>query len=263
MLIVDQSVLGGLDARLVAHLGAEEPGGNARLECARYLEAVAIGRGGCRALEGADLRSAPFRNELEIDPDEQALCDRLLDLRGRRYRLTPVASAVSIAQLRWCRCSSIDAERQPVSVRDVVGALESYEPVRSITKAALARRAEDDELSLTVLRAELRRLLESPIVLNRRLRIAVQDTVARGEVSMSQIATRCGRVKIDRRGHSSGETSWLARRLGVLPEAGHSAPTPWVHSDVLALIARDGLGISPREVEADAAQPEPEALISR
>jgi len=26
-------------------------------------------------------------------------------------------------------------------------------------------------------------------------------------------------------------------------------PTPWVHSDVLALIARRGLGLSPREVE--------------
>jgi hypothetical protein len=66
---------------------------------------------------------------------------------------------------------------------------------------------------------------------------------------MSEIAIRCGRVKRDSRGNESGETSWLARRLGMLPEGGHETPTPWVHSDVLALIARRGLGISPREVE--------------
>ena len=34
---------------------------------------------------------------------------------------------------------------------------------------------------------------------------------------MSEIATRCGRVKRDSRGNESGETSWLARRLGILP----------------------------------------------
>ena len=39
-------------------------------------------------------------------------------------------------------------------------------------------------------------------------------------------------------------------RLGMMPEGGRARPTPWVHSDVLALIARDGLGLSPREVES-------------
>jgi hypothetical protein len=66
---------------------------------------------------------------------------------------------------------------------------------------------------------------------------------------MSEIAIRCGRIKRDGRGNESGETSWLARRLGLLPEGGHDAPTPWIHSEVLALIARDGIGVSPREVE--------------
>jgi hypothetical protein len=66
---------------------------------------------------------------------------------------------------------------------------------------------------------------------------------------MSEIAVRCGRVKRDGKGNVSGETSWLARRIGLLPEGGQSRPTPWIHSDVLALIARDGLGASPREVE--------------
>jgi len=66
---------------------------------------------------------------------------------------------------------------------------------------------------------------------------------------MSEIATRCGRRKLDANGNHSGETSWLARRIGILPEGGKSTPTPWVSSDVLALIARNGLGIAPREAE--------------
>jgi hypothetical protein len=99
------------------------------------------------------------------------------------------------------------------------------------------------------LAAELARLAESPIVLNRRLREAVQARLARGDVTMSEIAIRCGRVKQDRRGNTSGETSWLGRRLGLLPEGGADQPTPWVHSDTLALIARDGLAMSPNQVE--------------
>ena len=63
---------------------------------------------------------------------------------------------------------------------------------------------------------------------------------------MSEIRIRCGRTKD---AGQSGDTSWLARRIGRLPEAGKTQPTPWVHSDTLALIARDGLGVSPREVE--------------
>jgi hypothetical protein len=66
---------------------------------------------------------------------------------------------------------------------------------------------------------------------------------------MSEIALRCGIVKRDRRGKVSGETSWLARRIGIMPEGGETEITPWIHSDVLAVIARKGLGISPREVE--------------
>jgi hypothetical protein len=86
-------------------------------------------------------------------------------------------------------------------------------------------------------------------VLNRGLREAALAIVERQALSMSQIAMRCGRVKRDSRGRISGETSWLARRLGIIPSFGESAPTPWVHSDVLGLIAREGLRVSPREVE--------------
>jgi hypothetical protein len=84
--------------------------------------------------------------------------------------------------------------------------------------------------------------------LNRGLREAVEREVRAG-MSMSEIATRCGRMKADRNGNRSGETSWLARRIGQMPEGGHARPTPWIHSDTLALIAREGLGVSPREVE--------------
>jgi len=131
----------------------------------------------------------------------------------------------------------------------VVGSLESYEPVRTLTRAALVLHDGESEVSSAVLRAELERVLNSPIVLNRRLRMVALATIEQEEVSISELAIRCGRVKRDRRGNESGETSWLSRRLGILPEAGRRAPTPWIHSDVLALIARRGLGISPREVE--------------
>ena len=87
-------------------------------------------------------------------------------------------------------------------------------------------------------------------MLNRRLREVVLATIGRNELSMSEIAIRCGRVKRDSRGNESGETSWLGRRLGLLPEGGQRTPTPWIHSDVLGLIARSGLGLSPREVES-------------
>jgi hypothetical protein len=136
-----------------------------------------------------------------------------------------------------------------VSVRETIGALESYEPAREVTIDAIARHNEREGISLTTLRAELERIDASRIVLNRGLREAVQAAVCTQSLSMSQIALRCGRVKRDARGNRSGETSWLARRIGLLAEGGGSTVTPWIHSDVLALIARSGLGIEPREVE--------------
>ena len=89
----------------------------------------------------------------------------------------------------------------------------------------------------------------SPIVLNRRLREVVLATVEQraAEHERDRDPLRAGEAR--RRGNESGETSWLARRLGLLPEGGKATPTPWIHSDVLALIARRGLGVGPREVE--------------
>jgi hypothetical protein len=243
-LVVARDSASGGDQRLVAHLAADEPVANAALVCASYLQDAANGRERCRALDAEDGRVAPFEHPQQPEPTPpDARAAELVDRRGDAYALERVRAALSIPELRWCR------SREPVSMREAIAALESYEPVRALTLYALALQAGSDAISTTVLRAELIRVQESPIVLNRRLREVVLATVERQQLSMSEIAIRCGRVKHDRHGNQSGETSWLARRVGLLPEGGRTTPTPWIHSDVLALIARHGLGISPREVE--------------
>jgi hypothetical protein len=240
------------DARLVAHLGADEPAENASIVCAEYLRGAQPDRRGCRALTAEDTRTAPFAEDPDTGTAEiPVVCEtQLLDERGARYSLERVYADMSIPALRWCRSVAAGAGKlEEVSLRDAIAAIESYEPMLAITIRALSLHAASTHVSTTIVRAELVRVRQSPIVLNRLLREAVLRRVARGELSMSEIAMRCGRVKRDRKGNESGETSWLARRIGVLAEGGHSAPTPWIHSDVLALIARSGLGISPREVE--------------
>jgi len=256
VLVVDRDA-SGADARLVAHLGADEPPENAALVCRCHVQEARGARPRCRRLTPEDLETAPFDDDREAELDAEldvlpAAADAGdVDRLGCCYRLEPLVTGMSIPELRWRRHSPRPGAGCPwiVSVRDAIARLESYEPVRTLTGRALRRHRGDGAVSTTVLRVELRRLQLSPIVLNRRLREVVLETAERDGLSMSEIAIRCGRIKRDRSGNESGETSWLARRLGVLPEGGRSAPTPWIHSDVLALIARRGLGISPREVE--------------
>ncbi len=253
VLVVDRDSPHGGDSRLLAHLAADEPPQNAVLVCEDYLRHARAGRCRARALTAADSSSAPFAEGLQAEPAPAVtIADpEPIDDRGRRYRLERLQTGMSIRELRWCRRppNGALAESRPVSVREVMAQLQAYEPVRSITLGALARWDGDCEVSTTVLRAELERVQDSPILLNRKLRETVLATIERHGLSMSEIAIRCGRVKRDSAGNESGETSWLARRLGILPEGGRDAPTPWVHSDVLGLIARRGVGISPREVE--------------
>ncbi len=175
----------------------------------------------------------------------------LRDAEGHGYCIRRLAGAGSLSELRWTRASQPTAGQpfEVVSLRDVVGALEDYEPARTLTAQALALHRGRHRVSVCRLAAALERLAVSPILLNRALREAVQRALAREELSMSEIALRCERAKTDSRGNLSGETSWLARRIGQLPEGGADRPTPWVHSDVLALIARDGLHLPPYEVE--------------
>jgi hypothetical protein len=248
----DRATLG--DGRLVAHLGADEPAENAAIVCADYLLSERDGSRRCRAVTSEDARTVPFADEYEapttvIAADmscEEAPTDRL----ARRYTLELIRGGMSIPALRWCRHAARSPhELEQVSVREAIASVESYEPVRARTIRALALHRASAELSTTILRAELARVQESPIVLNRGLRELVLQRVELDQLSLSEIAIRCGRVKRDRKGNESGETSWLARRIGLLPEGGQRTPTPWIHSDVLALIARSGLAVSPREVE--------------
>ena len=252
VLVIDRDAVSRGDRRLVAHLAADEPAENAALVCRTYIDDDRRNDLRCRPLTGQDQRTVPFAEAEE----DQLVAARLLadcelsDPHGHRYRIEPVRTRMSIPELRWrCHRSQTGGHSLVVSVRDAVAALESYEPVCGLSLRALALHRDDEHLSTSALRAELTRVQNSPIVLNRGLREATLERLAQQQLSMSEIAIRCGRIKRDRRGNESGETSWLARRLGLLPEAGQAVPTPWVHSDVLALIARRGLGLSPREVE--------------
>lgn len=258
VLVVDRDAATLGDRRLIAHLDADEPATNAALVCERYLEEDPSERRRCRRVLPEDLKISPAavraegdRSWIERQIAPPASETRFLDRRARTYRLELLPTRMSIPELRWRRYPQRDADcvPQPVSVREAVACLESYEPVRALTLRALARHRDDPEISTAVLRLELERIQESPIVLNRRLRQAVLAAIEQHELSMSEIAIRCGRIKRDSKGNESGETSWLARRLGILPEGAADRRTPWIHSDVLALIARHGLGISPREVE--------------
>jgi hypothetical protein len=241
-LVIDRLASSGADPRLIAHLGADEPAQNAGIVAALYL-ADARGRR-CRPVQAEDFQSEALPAEESLVAMRHLVAEELRDA----HRLELATNAWSIPELRWCRREPTGAA-VTVTMRSAIASLESYEPVRGLSEEAIEHHRADPCISIAVLRRELERVCESPIVLNRGLREAVLQAVHGGDVTMSEIAIRCGRVKRDHNGHVSGETSWLARRIGTLPEPGQSAPTPWVHTDVLALIAREGLGIAPREVE--------------
>jgi hypothetical protein len=255
-LVIDRLATTRGDERLVAHLAADEPAENADIVTSLYV-ADTEGRH-CRRLQPDDLTYDPSSGRT-TDPApalEQPIETRegqLIDARGYTYSLHTTGKGSSIPELRWHSHppSSSGPDPELVSLRHVIGNLQSYEPARVLTTRALATRDRDDAVSVCVLRAELHRINASRIVLNRGLREAVLAAVNTRGLSMSEIAIRCGRVKRDSNGTPSGETSWLGRRIGLLPEGGKSAPTPWVSSEVLALVARRGLGVAPRDVEVD------------
>ncbi len=216
-LVVDRDLESG-EERLVAHIGVDEPEANAALVARLYLEAAPELRG-CRRAARCDELVDPFpADALGGGPGEREEWP-IVGGRGAEYRLARLPSRMSIPQLRWSVPSAADPN-SPVSLREAIARLERYEPLCALTRAAIVRHREDPAVSTTVLRAELARVLDSPIVLNRALREAVLARVASRRSSLSEIAIRCGRVKRDRRGNVSGETSWLARRIGLLPEGG-------------------------------------------
>jgi hypothetical protein len=249
VLVIDRFTASHEDARLVAHLASDEPAQNAQIIGSLYLNDERGRR--CRRLTRHDLQTPPPTEEAPLPTaQQQPDTSRLTDEHGFTYRLLPVDVGRSIPQLRWWRnpAGSTHSTSEAVSVREAIGSLESYAPVLDITAQALTSHSCDPAISTLTLRTELERVHASPVVLNRALREAVLAAVKHG-ASMSEIAIRCGRVKRDARGNTSGETSWLARRIGQLPDSAESTPTPWIHSRTLALIAWQGLGIAPREVE--------------
>ena len=250
VLVLDRDATTLCDRRLVAHLAADEPRSNAKLVCDHYLQ-DAKGRW-CRRMRPEDLRIAPLVCETDGIRPELNSEDALVAGRdGTFYRLSSIQGKRCTPQMRWCRGAAESDDRcwQQASLREVVGAVESYEPIRGLTEQAIRLHGNDRGISVARMRSELERLDGSPVVLNRRLREAVLNAVDRDGLSMSEIALRCGVVKRDHRGKISGETSWLARRIGIMPEGGEKTITPWIHSEVLGSIAREGLRITPREVE--------------
>jgi hypothetical protein len=248
VLVVDRLSDTLTDARLVARLAPDEPIENARIVCEMYLADETRGR--CRVLSIEDWDS---NGQTHVgSPDGLAALQQepLADPAGRLHRIRIVEPRNSFKELCWTRCAPSDRDRFDVlTLREVVAGVADYEPARAITEAAVSSYRDDAVVSTRRLSSELERITCSPIVLNRALREAVQQKVLSSELTMSEIAVRCGRTKRDRRGNQSGETSWLARRIGALPEGGEAEPTQWVHIDTLALIARDGLGLNPNEVE--------------
>jgi hypothetical protein len=286
VLVIDRDATTLCDRRLVAHLAPDEPRENVALVCRLYLRDARRRPRRCRAVVPEDLRRSPVeepdgersageRNEsldggcrdgqrVEREESLDGGCrdgqrverptpaPELLERDGLLYRIGPCRQRGStVAQLRWSHRALCGEERpwQPLSLREVVERFERYEPMCSLSAQAIAEHACRRGVSVAALRAELARLRCSAVVLNHGLREAVMRALAR-DLSMSEIAMRCGMVKRDRHGRRSGETSWLARRVGLMPDGGRP-PARWIHSDVLALIAREGLGVSPREVEVD------------
>jgi hypothetical protein len=244
-LVIDRFAGSGYDPRLVGRLHADEPAENARLLAGLYVDDERRGR--CRPVTDADLTASPDCDVASVSADVRGGAPLVAGI-GVLLQIRRVTDKGGLA-LRWTVTTRAGADRQVLPLRQVFGLLQAYEPAASMTRAAIAAHAQSAGVSVSALRCELDRACNSPVVLNRALRERVERAVKREALSMSEIATRCGRVKHSRNGSESGETSWLARRIGQLPEAGKNRPTPWVHSDVLAVIARDGLGISPHEVE--------------
>src|SRR5262249_9188693 len=129
-LVVDRALGRGEDRRLVAHIAADEPAGNAELACRLYLESGPADGPRCRALTEEDLIAAPFASSTErstAPPAHGQLTQpRLVVPRtDRSYRLERVAGRLRIPELRWRRSGPAAAV---VSLRDIVGDLQDYEP---------------------------------------------------------------------------------------------------------------------------------------
>src|ERR1039458_2096957 len=118
-LLVDRRANDGADARLLAHLGHDEPDTNAWHVCREFL---ADPRRGARRLLTADFL-ARAEGERELPKSESFRPEVLIDAAGRRYFLRTSGKP---AELRWYgECRGGDRAARTLSARDVVGALEA------------------------------------------------------------------------------------------------------------------------------------------
>lgn len=242
-LVIDRETKTLGDPRLVAALWPDEPPENAALVCRLYL-ADPAGRY-CRALKREDLLvAAAPAIELRAKPNLQG-STHLTDRSGNRYRIECVGTEDGLEEPSWTKTASGAApdSTERATLCQVIGAMEDYSPALAITAHVV-----DSDPRACALERELESLRNSALVLNRRLRERLLAAVGRGEVTMSEVAMRCGHVKRDRDGNECGETNWPARRVGLMPDGCDHAPSPWIHSRVLGEIAR-ALGLNPGEVE--------------
>ena len=164
------------DGRLIAHLAPDEPPENARIVCELYLADDTKGR--CRTVAAEDFDLSRHATPPPPDSHAPTAVDALRDADGHVYRIRELPTLETMPELRWTRSREPGREPafDPVTFRDVVAALEAYEPARTLTTQALTRGG--GNLSTRRLREEYERLAGSPIVLNRGLREAVQRELA-------------------------------------------------------------------------------------
>jgi hypothetical protein len=231
-LVVDRIAETHEDPRLLGELFPEETLKSARQLAREYLTRPPAQRR-CCPYTAAPQQAARRR-----------LPRRLVDAEGNVYRIQRVLRADDWgADLRWVRVASGAREPEPLTLREVLAALEDYEPALAMSEHAIAAHP---NRGLARLRRELASARNSPTVLNRRLREAVQAEVARG-TSLAEIAKRCGHLTRTATGAHIGDTAWLARRVGLANEH-NGTPQRWIEPQVLAQIAH-ALSLAPAEVE--------------
>ncbi len=248
VLVLDYEMPSCADPRVLARIAPEEPPGNAQLVADLYLADTRRGRS--RPLTLADLEgSAPASRPSQRDAH--------VELPTPRSRQIWVVSSIrantdagEFPQLRWMELAETPGESfGPVTLREVIGALERYEPAIAMTRSAIDAQPPGGAVSTATLRAELHRMQAQ--------RDRAEPWTARSgrpRAGLRDVAQRDRACAAGARNATAAETS-AARRAGspgasaVCPESGKPTPTPWVHTSTLALIAREGLRVSPREVE--------------
>ena len=155
-LVIDRLAGTHADARLVAHLAADEPLENARIVCEMYL--IDQTRGRCRAVTTQNLEQSPLAPSRPTADRPSSPHPAVLDAGGHSYRIREVSSDDDFPQLRWTRSRhpGCDVDFDQLTLRDVIARLEDYEPARTLTAQALALHREDPRVSTCQLQQELR-----------------------------------------------------------------------------------------------------------